>query len=144
MSGLTKEQVAARMNGREYGDELLTGEQAELRAARLIVLFGYSDDVVEVRGVDNDEFGTGDLFFNESGLIKNRCEEEFCPYWREVRDMAEGKVEVFDDGDEFGMFEFRTAIPHALFKIMEDGELYGSGIVFSLDDLAARNPAGAA
>ena len=131
---LTKEEAAARMDGNEYGSEGSPELFADEKAARLICLFGYSDDVVEVRGYENDEFGTGDLFFTGSGIMTNRCEDDDCPYFADEKRCA-AKVEVFDGGNEFGMFEFRTKIPHALFKIMEDGELYGSGIVFSLDEL---------
>lgn len=132
---LTKEAAAAEMNGNEYGSEGSTDLFEQMKANRLVCLFGYSDDVVEVRGFENDEFGTGDLFFTAGGIMTNRCDEEDCPYFADAKRNA-AKVEVFDGGDEFGMFEFRTDIPHARFNIMEDSELYSSGIVFSLDELA--------
>lgn len=57
-----------------------------------------------------------------------------CPYFQREANRA-AKIEVFDGGEEFGMFEFRTSIPHERFNIMEDGELYSSGIVFALADV---------
>lgn len=131
---LTKEEAAAKMDGNEYGSEGSLDLFAEMKAARMVCLFGYSDDVVEVRGYEQDERGCGDIFVTECGLLTNRCEDDDCPYFADLKRNA-AKISVFDGGQEFGMFEFRTKIPHALFKIMEDGDLYGSGIVFSLDDL---------
>lgn len=132
---ITKEEAAAAMDGNEYGSEGSPDLFKQMCEARLICLFGYSDDVVEMRGFYDDEFGTGDLFFADGKHLKNACEDDDCPYFNDLKAKA-SKVEVFDGGDEFGMFEFRTSIPHGIFRIMEDGDLYGSGIVFSLDDLS--------
>lgn len=132
---MNKEEAAAALNGNEYGSEGSPELFAAMKDAHLVCLFGYSDDVVEIRGAD-DEFGTGDLFFTEAGVLKNVCENDDCPHFADLKRNA-AKVEVFDGGGEFGMFEFRTTIPHALFRIMEGDDLYGSGIVFSLDELTA-------
>lgn len=134
---ITKEEVAARMDGREYGSEITKPEVAELQAAGLIALFGYSDDVIELRGVTTDEAGAGNaLYFNSRGLMLSECEQEdACPYFkREVRYAAKVETEPNTNAVE-GMFSFVTDIPHAKFKIMEDGELYSIGIVFSVEDL---------
>lgn len=138
---LTTKEAAAAMNGREYGDEMPGPFENQtfverLSQAGLICLFGYSDDVVELRGVENDELGTDDLHFTSSGLIKNDCSNDECPYFAN-RKIGAAIVEVFEGGDDFGMFEFRTTIPHERFNIMEDGDLYSSGIVFALADVPA-------
>ena len=138
---MDKFEAAAALDGNEYGSEGSPKLFAQMKTDRLICLFGYSDDCEEMRGADDDEFGTDDLFFTSGGALKNQCEDDDCPYWQSERRQA-AKVEVFDGGEEFGMFEFRTSIPHAAFRIIEDGELYGSGIVFSLDDLRGIEIAG--
>lgn len=50
MNTMTKEQMAALLNGREYGDEITRAEHQIARASGLVVVFGYSDDNMEVRG----------------------------------------------------------------------------------------------
>lgn len=133
---MTKEEVAARMDGREYGSEMLDGEEKELHDARLVALFGYSDDVVEVRGASYDELGTDVAYFTSDGLLSNRCVNERCPYHRDEA-LGAASVKPKDGGDEYGLWDWETTIPFARFLIMEDGEVYGSGIVFSLDELGA-------
>lgn len=133
---MTKEEAAAALNGCEYGSEGSPELFAQMRRDGLICLFGYSDDGVEMRGLYDDEFDTDDLLFMDGKHLKNECEHDACPYFEALAEKA-AKVEVHDGGEAFGMFEFRTTIPHAVFKVMEDGELYSSGIVFSLDELAA-------
>ncbi len=45
----TKEQLASRLTGREYGDEITEEEEAEAKASGLFVIFGASDDLCEIR-----------------------------------------------------------------------------------------------
>lgn len=50
-----------------------------------------------------------------------------------------GKFEVGKDKNgtstSYHPFKCVTTIPHSSFKVVEDGELYGWGIVFSIHDL---------
>ncbi|HEV8408560.1 MAG TPA: hypothetical protein VGQ34_11555 [Sphingomicrobium sp.] len=132
---MTKEEAAAALDGNEYRDEGSHELFVEMEKSRLICLFGYSDDVMEVRGVSSDEMGAGStLYFDENGLLQNRCDEDDCPYFAEKAERA-ARVEI-GSGQDGGMFDYITDIPHARFKIMEDGEFYSAGIVFSLADIA--------
>ena len=47
------------LNGREYGDEISTTEEQVAKENKLLVVFGYSDDCVELRGVVDEEFSEG-------------------------------------------------------------------------------------
>lgn len=72
---MTKEELAARLDGREYGSEMTEDEEAEAKEAGLLVIFGYSDDSIEFRGafhVDGGEIGCfggcKGIRFNADGL----------------------------------------------------------------------------
>jgi hypothetical protein len=51
----TKEALARRLNGREYGTEITSDEEAAARKCGLVVAFGAPDDLIEFRGAFNDE-----------------------------------------------------------------------------------------
>jgi hypothetical protein len=57
---MTKEQLAALLNGREYGSEITREESAQAAKDGLVVLFGASDDLAEFRGAIHDEHGCWD------------------------------------------------------------------------------------
>ena len=46
---MTKEELAAMLNGREYGKEITKAEEEKAKANGLVVIYGYSDDNVELR-----------------------------------------------------------------------------------------------
>ena len=69
---MTKEELAARLTGREYRDEITAAEEAEARAAGLVVVFGASDDLMEFEGAIRDEIGCydgGTAMVDENGLL---------------------------------------------------------------------------
>ena len=57
---MTKEELAALINGRKYRHELTDKEEKAAKDARLVVVFGASDDLMEFRGAINDECGAYD------------------------------------------------------------------------------------
>ena len=127
---MTKEELASKLNGREYGKELTPEEEAEAKENRLVVIFCCSDDCVELRGAVNDEMYS-DPYFNDDGLIVNECDDDDCPYFERLIKQAKGKVSsTWFKGEYTCIFE--TAIPHASFDIMDAGEKYCRGIVIEL------------
>lgn len=140
----TKETLAALLNGREYRDEISSAEENDAKASGLVVVFGASDDLMELRGAISDEAGCndgGDLTVDSKGLI---------PDWevidhddeREVRDYLKRKDAVgtriisalwCKEGGYSWTYE--TEIQHATFEVVEDGKPYCRGIVFDLKDL---------
>lgn len=52
---MTKDDLADLLNRREYGAEISAGEAELARAAGLVVMFGASDDLVELRGAVRGE-----------------------------------------------------------------------------------------
>lgn len=137
---MTKEQLAAKLNGREYGDEMSKDEEREARNHGLVVVFGYSDDNAEFRGAIDDEypcFGGGEIKLHARGLInghdKDYCPCQFCGYKPAAAKCATLRA-VWCKGPEYS-WTYETEIPHATFDIVEDGERFCRGIVFSVADL---------
>jgi hypothetical protein len=127
---LTKEEAAAQMDGNEYGSEGSPELFAEMKTVGLVAVFGYSDDVTELRGAVHDETYS-ETYFTPDGILQNQCEDG-CPYFK--REAARAKLLKADFGDNGWTYE--TPIPHATFNIVEDGDHYGQGIVFALADAA--------
>ena len=47
---MTAKQLAEKMDGREYMDEITPEEEREAYCNRLVAVFGYSDDCLEFAG----------------------------------------------------------------------------------------------
>ena len=139
MSTLTKESLAAMLNGREMGEEMTEAEEREAQAAGLVVAFGASDDLIEFRGAISDEgdcYGGGDVFVTEDGVLEghNDCECDYCGY-----DAIKSKAEMIEAiwgerGCDYS-WTYKTDLPHATFDVLERGEKYCRGIIFSISDL---------
>ena len=130
---MTKEEMAAKLHGPEIGNEFNREDRVEAKAAGLIVVYGYSDDCVEVDGVSCDEREIAPLRFTCHGLQdvhENDCECDNC-----TTEAAIVNPEYKD-----GIWRFETDIPRATFDIMEEGALFCRGIVFSLSDCPEAKP----
>lgn len=97
-------------------------------------MYGRSDDLLEFEGAIYDEFDPfSKTYFNEYGKpIGNRCDDDRCPYHQDELKRAPYWIKAESDGPPW---KWKTNIPHAKFNIMEDGELYGEGLVISLDQM---------
>jgi len=125
---MNKEQLAELLNGREIGNEITKDEIKIAKENNLVVVFGASDDLMEFEGAISEEFGT-EAEFNKDGSFIERCDDE-CVHYKKALENA-NKIEA--DYTKNG-WRYKTEIPHVTFDIMEDGELYCKGIVFSLLD----------
>lgn len=126
---------AEKLDGRKYGSELTEIEEKELKALGLVVVFGASDDLCKFHGAINDEVGCfdgGDIYVNAEGLIANNMDmfDDFVP----------------ENSPEFVLIKMcwdlrgyswicETDIPHESFDILDDGNPYCQGIIFSVDDM---------
>lgn len=152
MSTLTKESLAALLNGREYREEITAAECLQAKAAGLVVAFGYSDDNMEVRGAwGEDEFGCYDGGFwkvGPDGVLKDwdsvdhDDEAECAAYFKAKPAATKQLTAIWCPKDLKCSWAYKLDAPHATFDIMEDGELYCRGIVFSVADLAASTAPG--
>ncbi len=132
---MNKEQLAAKLNGREYGNEISKSECADAKAAGLVIVFGYSDDNIEFRGAIEDESGCGEgtsIYLHREGILASHdreCDCYFCGYTESVKKCAE--ITTIWSDDEYS-WKYQTDIPHASFDIREGDEKYCRGIVFEL------------
>lgn len=124
---------AELLNDREYMEELSEEEAKELKKDGIIVLFGASDDLCELRGAMNDEFDCW-----EGGRFAY-VEERVCfvdvNYYKDNPDelikidlSARPYIDI-----EFGKNGWKYKlpnIPQADFNILDNGEQYCVGKVF--------------
>jgi len=141
---MTKEELAALLNGRQYREEITESECAIAKQSGLVVLFGYSDDNAEFRGAWDDElscYDGGEFKVNRKGPIMMPDDDERSVLKRfgVLEQVIGGGVDVEAKWNAEGYsWIYPTAIPHATFDIMEDGDKYCRGIVFSISDLPAQ------
>lgn len=137
---MTSKELAAQLDGNQYGNEI-TKEQEMLAADNdLVIVFGYSDDDVELLGKINDEVGAYDgctfLVTRTGVLSRPDCDCDECKYFRAAKKDAMTIRAVWHDTGE-ASWTFETQIPHDTFRIYEGEELFCVGIVFSIADLPA-------
>jgi hypothetical protein len=137
---MNKEQFAAMLNGREYGNEITRGECDIAKELGLVVVYAYSDDNMEFRGAINDEVGCwdgGTAYLTGNGLFNHESDCCDCPYAERERTKCKTVKAVWHNGGN-PCWTYETDIPHATFNIYEDGELWCVGIVFEMVALAAQ------
>lgn len=169
---MTKEELAARLNGRDLDRTIVEDEEKELaRESKLLIVYGQSDDLVELEGFIDEE------------IISYDAEEEICIDFNfkvmttpdeddaetleryNVLDIVNermkralkitAKCQVAEDEGYTG-WTFEVAVPHATFDLMDSDELddendqpvkYCRGIVIDMktvDFLAACSEEGTA
>lgn len=148
---MNKEQFAELLNGRQYREEMSDEEHKLAKENGLLVCFGASDDLLELRGIVYDEVGAWDggsafLVKKRGGKIDVLSEDDF----KEVK-------ELMDDKDlEFSLpkvkieaewsptelegcsWLIKSDLPHSTFDIMEDGELYCRGLIIERSVIEQR------
>lgn len=137
---MTKEQLAAELNGREYPADVPKELEEIARKSGLVIVYGSSDDLLEFRGAISEELGAYDgttVYLDPSGLIQNECDNESCPEWKKKIDDAITIEAVWCETKETPPWILKTDIPHATFDIMEEGECQSRGIVFEISALKA-------
>jgi hypothetical protein len=136
--------LAALLTGREYRQEITRAEEADAKAAGLVVAFGASDDLLEFRGAVHDEVGawggctaTVDCkgILPDFDDIDRDDKDEMRDYFK--RENGGTEIVARWEGEPDYSWIITTTIPHETFEIEDDGEKYCRGIVFALADLPA-------
>lgn len=135
---MTREELAAKLNGRQYRSEITPDEEKAAKAAGLVVVFGASDDLVEFRGAINDEadrYDGGTVLLYEGTLYQG--EECDCSHAQKAREEAKKhgrEIEAVWCGKGRDGFDwsYDTDIPHSTFDIFQGDDPYCRGIVFEL------------
>lgn len=133
---MTPQEFAALLDGRTYGSEITDDEANQAFDAGLVVVFGASDDLAELRGRIDDEVGCydgGTIYLTSAGLLKNDCSDDGCPYFATLKEKA-ATIEAVWGANGYS-WTYETDIPHATFDILEEGEKFCRGIVFRLADV---------
>ena len=125
---ISKEKMAEILNERIYGDEITKEEEKLAKDNGLVVVFGASDDLIEMRGAIDDEFGK-EVFLTRNGEIEH-CDDD-CKHYERAVEKAKKIKGIFGKNG----WTFETDIPCAEFDIFEDGQLYGKGLVFYIESL---------
>lgn len=143
---MTKEQFAQLLNGRTYGNEITSEEEDLAKENGLLICFGASDDLLEMRGIIYEEYGTYEggttlLVQKKTGISAIDLDK-----YNELMEILKDNDFELDikripiksewcPSDLKCSWRISTTIPHATFDIMEDDGLYCRGIVMHISDI---------
>lgn len=121
--------VASKLNGLPYGSEDRTIKELDALCKEngIVVCFGQSDDLMELRGAIDDEYGCWG-----GGTI---CIDEKGNAYADV-DIYYPIIAVWAKDNISWQYEFEPK--HEVFTLYEDGDIYCKGIVFFVDDLKRK------
>lgn len=141
-------EIAQKLHGMGYPLRIPKDVQDEAKAAGIVIVYGRSDDLMEFDGAVSDEVSAWD---GTTALVDAKG---VLPSWESLQDDGDesrhadyharkphvvGIEAVWCPKDMPGTsWAYKTAIPHATFDIMEEGDIYCRGIVFALADIPAR------
>ena len=139
---MTAKELETALTGRKVGMEITSVEFDRAADAGLVVVFGYSDDNVEFRGAIDEEVGAWNgttIHVTPDGLLEppacsDDVEDCTCPYFAAAKKRAKIINALWHDKGG-PCWTFETDMPHETFTVMEDGEPFCEGIVFSMADL---------
>ena len=140
---LTATALAAMLDGRQYGNEIAKCEETLAAEAGLVVVFGYSDDLIELRGAIDAEvpaYNGTIVRLDGADVLWNDCENEGCPYFERASARAPFFRALWDAPGAKAAWTFDVRWPHSTFTVLEDGEPFCVGVVFAL--AAARGARG--
>lgn len=139
MDTITKESIAAALNGSEYPLRIPPQIVAGAKAAGLVIVYGASDDLMEFEGAIRDEiscYGGGIAQLDRRGVLdRDQCDtdDEIADYT--IRKRSSRTVQALWANEDGYSWTYATDLPHATFEVVEDGEPYCRGIVIDINDL---------
>lgn len=141
---MNSEELAAKLNGSEYPMRIDSALAEQARSSGLVIVYGASDDLMEFEGAIRDEidmYEGGTVRLDNHGImpswddIDHDDEEESAKYFAR-RDTPKWLIKAIWDGDTGYSWTYKTDIKHAEFDIVEDGNKYCRGFVFSMADIS--------
>lgn len=135
-------ELADLLSGRCRGDEITPEQEQLAKDNNLVVVFGASDDLVELRGAIEDEqscYDGGQFFVLQNGLISkdHECDCDFCGFKVLTQNHKTLVVEWNDSGNPCWECNI-VDVESYPFSIMDDDnpeEVFCRGIVFNRGDL---------
>lgn len=149
MKELTKEKLAEMLDGRDITREYDIPTWRDVQGAHLVVLFGHSDDLIEVRGAVHDEIDS----YEGSQFALILAGEKIDDGENSIIVETPSVLPLSEDYDQsnnprlitarYGSvenavadWEFETAMPHATFMLFLKGRPFCKGIVIDLDEIS--------
>lgn len=134
-------EIAQQLNGIEYDrhthDHVRKIGKVHEQAG-VVIVYGESDDLMEFAGAISEELGGTNngitAYVTRDGLLQNDCKNSDCPHFEKAKASA-ATIEALWCKEDGYSWTFRTEIPHETFDIVEDGEKFCRGIVFTLDSV---------
>lgn len=132
-------EIAKELNGTE--DRNICKKARDLLnscRSSIVVVYPYSDDLIEFEGAIHDELDAKTIHLNKKGIIKKICEDEDCPYEKDLFINTPFQIHQLWRKREGYSWTYETNIPNAeKFIIMERDEdgVFGEGLVFDMKDL---------
>lgn len=141
---MNKQELAAKLSNTEYPLSISKELKSELINNNLVVIYGASDDLMEFDGAIYDEVSVyegGPAFINANEVMSPDDVEELDGGDLEtvLHHFPKAKlIEALWCKEDGVTWSYKTDIPHETFDIIEDGEVFCRGIVFSLDELESQ------
>jgi len=135
---MTKEELAAQLDGNECCDEISRELEKEACLNGLVVVFGQSDDLIEFRGAIRDEKGAYEgieFKIGPQGLPENECHDPECPYFEKLLEDLHHSITANWCSESGYSWYIHGTMECAYFDIIEDDEKYCRGIVFSMESI---------
>ena len=137
---MTHQEMAAMLHGREYTSEMTYEEEKLARSHGLVVIFGASDDLCELRGAIYDEVGVcngGEFFIKNEKVLEMPDGDEaetLKKFGFDPSGLKDGAIRIEaqwckDDGYSW---TYACNREHSSFDILEGEDKYCRGIVFAL------------
>lgn len=130
--------LACALEGEQYPLTLGFATRNDAEKKGLVIVFGASDDTMVFQGAIEDTidcYEGGIAYLDEKGLLQNKCDDEDCPYFAELKKKAITIKAVW--GQEGYSWTYKTNTPHETFEVLDEDDKYCRGIVFSLKDIPA-------
>lgn len=84
---MTKEELAEKLDGIEYSRNYLEPYVEIAKQNGLLIITGYSDDLIEFEGVFREEIPAGEVWINRDGVIEDF--DVAKDYWQDESDCFE-------------------------------------------------------
>lgn len=125
------------LSGREYGEELTSEEEEQLKKDELVVVFGASDDLCEIRGAISDEI---DCYLDKTVVyveeIDGFVSEDYYknnPHELIKIDLYKRPYLKISSRDGYWRYEL-PKILNRKFNILENENIYCEGRIFFKED----------
>ena len=127
---LFAEKLTKGNDGRNINVELIK----EAKEKGIVIVYGYSDDLMEFDGAIYDEAGCyeGGSCYLDKNEVFEECDCDYCKTHNPKE--KHSKITALWCKNEW-TWSYKTDIPHCTFEMIDDGEKYCLGIVFYKKDI---------